>query len=254
MFPVDSRGNDLKKGDRYYNEGDYEASIAEYKGAIAAGACSPELYYNLGNAAFKADNFGLAVLSYERARKLDPRNKEINNNLQLVISKVDDANKADLNGKKLKVTPDDRSFFQTIHDIIASDHTSNSWATFAAISFVALIAMLATYIFASNIAARKVGFFGSLIFLFFSILYVIFAFMAASEYSSKDKAVIMAYKVSLLQDPDPDSKPSTTPLNSGTRVNILSTDDIDEGGEKWVKVKMNSDFIGWIKEKDIERI
>ncbi|MEK7243343.1 MAG: tetratricopeptide repeat protein [Thermodesulfobacteriota bacterium] len=44
---------------------------------------SPEavFFYNLGNSYFKTKKIGLAILAYERARLLEPRNSDILYNL-----------------------------------------------------------------------------------------------------------------------------------------------------------------------------
>ena len=45
---------------------------------------SPALYYNLGNCYFKLHNLPAAILSYERARRLAPRDEDIAYNLRLL--------------------------------------------------------------------------------------------------------------------------------------------------------------------------
>jgi len=244
----------VSEASRFYDAGDYDAALKEYESVVKSGASDAELYYNMGNAAFKAGNLGVAVLSYERARRLDPSDIQINNNLDYVTSKVEDANRAELKGKKYRVTPDDRSFFGSIHNMIASDHSSNTWACWAAVCFVILIAMAALYIFASNVIVRKVGFFGSLAFMTLTAVFLIFAFSAASRFESRDRGVIMSYKTLLLQEPDLESNPVAAPLSAGTCVDILQVSDEGEAGSDWIKVRLNSDFVGWVKDTDIEVI
>lgn len=72
---------DFEKGNAAYSAGDYAQAIAAYQGILGAGYHSAELYYNLGNACFRAGQLGRAVLYYTRARQLNPRDEDIRANL-----------------------------------------------------------------------------------------------------------------------------------------------------------------------------
>lgn len=71
-------------GNRAYRDGDFSAATAAYEDALASGANDYRVYYNLGNAYFRLDKIGKAIVSYERARYLAPRNDDIINNLEFV--------------------------------------------------------------------------------------------------------------------------------------------------------------------------
>ena len=45
---------------------------------------SAAIYYNLGNAYYKSNNMAFAILNYERAKKINPNDEDINFNLKLV--------------------------------------------------------------------------------------------------------------------------------------------------------------------------
>ncbi|MEW6755913.1 MAG: tetratricopeptide repeat protein [Candidatus Latescibacterota bacterium] len=65
-----------------YQQGQFEAARDQYAQAAGRGAADPRLYYNLGNACFKAGRLGEAVLWYERALRLAPRDEDIRANLR----------------------------------------------------------------------------------------------------------------------------------------------------------------------------
>ena len=96
-FSQISEAEDLKalfvKANEAYRNQDYEHALTDY-GQLSEQTHAPEIYYNLGNVAFKMKKIGLAILSYERARKLDPRNSDIVKNLkqakELVEYRVED--------------------------------------------------------------------------------------------------------------------------------------------------------------------
>ena len=70
-------------GNTAYRDGDYAAAMQEYERLLAAGFESDALLFNLGNAQFKQGRNGLAILAYERARRLSPRDPDIATNLAL---------------------------------------------------------------------------------------------------------------------------------------------------------------------------
>jgi tetratricopeptide (TPR) repeat protein len=73
-----------------YEAGDYARAIEDYTLVAQAGIAHPDLFYNLGNAYFKQGNLGRAVLWYERARRLAPRDADVRENLTLTRSLLRD--------------------------------------------------------------------------------------------------------------------------------------------------------------------
>ncbi|MBI5685287.1 MAG: tetratricopeptide repeat protein [Verrucomicrobia bacterium] len=64
-----------------YDQGQFDQAIARYESLLAAGVRSANLCFNLGNAHFKAGHLGRAILNFERARRLEPRDRDIEGNL-----------------------------------------------------------------------------------------------------------------------------------------------------------------------------
>jgi tetratricopeptide (TPR) repeat protein len=64
-----------------YKDGQYEAAAKEYEELQQSGLVSGNLYFNLGNAYFKAGEKGKAILNYERARRLIPGDPDLSANL-----------------------------------------------------------------------------------------------------------------------------------------------------------------------------
>ena len=80
-FAEESR---FEKANKEFAAGDFKAAIAEYEAMVAAHEWSANLFYNLGNAYFRAHDFGRAILNYERALQIDPHHPEAEANLRLV--------------------------------------------------------------------------------------------------------------------------------------------------------------------------
>jgi len=69
------------QANKQYEAGSYSSAINSYEDLLSKGLRSAQLFYNLGNAYFKAGKPGPAILNYERARVLDPRDEDMKFNL-----------------------------------------------------------------------------------------------------------------------------------------------------------------------------
>ncbi len=76
------------KANNHYKNGEFKEAIADYESILAEGRTSVALYFNLGNAYFRLHQPGRALLSYERARRLQPRDPEIQTNIRLARSQL----------------------------------------------------------------------------------------------------------------------------------------------------------------------
>jgi len=75
---------DFLKANEAYATGNFENAIKGYEALAQARQFSANLFYNLGNAYFRAGDFGAAILNYERALALDRHHAEADANLRIV--------------------------------------------------------------------------------------------------------------------------------------------------------------------------
>ncbi|MCK5643063.1 MAG: tetratricopeptide repeat protein, partial [Gammaproteobacteria bacterium] len=66
-----------------YNNGEYSTAAQFYEQLISQGKVHSSLYYNLGNAYYVQGDIGRAILNYQRASRLDPRDPDIRENLAM---------------------------------------------------------------------------------------------------------------------------------------------------------------------------
>jgi tetratricopeptide (TPR) repeat protein len=71
-----------------YKDGQYGAAANEYEQLLHSGLQSGNLYFNLGNAYFKAGEKGKAILNYERAYRLMPSDPDLDANLAYARSQT----------------------------------------------------------------------------------------------------------------------------------------------------------------------
>ena len=99
LFPVDAVAQSVAAGlyneaNTHYRRGEYAEARDKYSQIAASGLHNAALFYNMGNANFKLERLGEAILWYERALRLAPRDADIAANVQfanLVKQDRDDA-------------------------------------------------------------------------------------------------------------------------------------------------------------------
>lgn len=250
-LPVRGATDVLAEADSAYARGNFREALALWEAVGETQGISASLMFNMGNAAFQEGDFGHAMAWWQRARRLDPGNPEIEANINYLTGRVEDANKAEQKGKNLKVSPDELSFFGAIGQAINRDHTSDFWAGWGACSFILLLVCAALYIFSRNVPVRKGGFFVGLVCGAACVVFLVFAFSAAGEGSRTDSGVVTAFKVVLATEPGKES-PNGPVLTKGTLVRVVSEEQDAEGNATWRKVRLNSDYIGWLRAEDLE--
>lgn len=71
---------------RLYEEGRFSEAATEYEAILQYGLVNETLFFNLGNAHFKAGDLGHAILNYERAHRLAPGDRDTEANLEFARS------------------------------------------------------------------------------------------------------------------------------------------------------------------------
>jgi tetratricopeptide (TPR) repeat protein len=76
----------FKKGNSFYESGQYEDSIDTYKGIISSGITGANIYFNLGNAYYRSGDPVKALISYERAMRLSPLDPDMRSNREYMMN------------------------------------------------------------------------------------------------------------------------------------------------------------------------
>ena len=256
LFGVSLKAQSVSEADSAYLAGNYQLAANIYQEVADQYGVSAPLLFNMGNAFLQNGDYGNAMLCYQKAKKLDPGNKTISANLSYLAGKVEDANKAEQKGKRRKVTEDTPNFFQSVHAGITQNTSSNSWAIWAAGAFLLFSGCVCLYLFNSNVLMRKTGFFGGIILLGISMICLVCAYMGAAEADNHEYGVILTYKAELQTEPTIGTKNAGNEgvLTRGTKIRIIAEETDADGIVTWYKVRLNSDYIGWLEAKDLEVI
>ena len=117
--------NIFAEANKLYQENDYEKASEKYQLLLNSGAESAALYYNLGNAQFQLGQLGPAILYYEKAKRIDPTDKDVSYNLKLANSRVVD---------KIEVIPN--FFFVDWYLQLVQQKGTDFWAYCFSFTFV----------------------------------------------------------------------------------------------------------------------
>ncbi len=224
-------------GDKAYAESRYGDAVAIYETALAEQGPSLALYYNLGNAYYRTNQPGKAILNYERALRIDANDEDTKANLEFVQSAIVDT-----------IPQDDFPFFRQWSNTLFRLFSKDTWGVIGIVSFIAMLAMLFLYLFENK--ARKLSFTVAVISLLFVVIANIAAFGLSGSGDDMPAGVILDEMAVVKSSPDSYGT-ELTKIHEGLKVTI-----IDDTLADWVKIEANNGnrVVGWIKAKSLERI
>lgn len=234
----------IAEADSAYVNDDFLNAAALYQEAIDSLGPSAERYYNLGNAYYRAGLNGMAIVSYERALRLDPSNSDIKDNLEFVNSRITDRTAAQ------------SSLFASAADKIASVVHPNVWAWIGLICFVVALSGVFFYFIADAVILRKIGFFGGGIMLLCCIVANLLAWRSTRNAMGSNSAVVVSPSVILSTTPrqPKDRTEEAMLLHEGTKLQILDSIPGTGNDRMWYDVKVDNSHRAWISSQAIEII
>lgn len=224
------------RGNAAYIRGDYHASANHYDSIATQGSESYKLYYNMGNAYFKANKIGKAMLNYNRAMRLRPTDADIKYNIAVANQYVKD-----------KIEPVPQFFLITWISNLRKSLSSNAWATMSLIALLIGFAGSALYLLSGRLSLRKTGFFISLFMAAMFFVSSVFAAKGRNEIINSSEAIVMRSAVPVKSAPNATGKDIFV-LHEGTKVSVISTLD------NWCEISVADGNKGWIEQSSIETI
>lgn len=223
----------MEQGNKAYEAKHYKKAVEMYQRAAQDGV-SAKLYYNMGNAYYRLNDRAGAILSYERALKLNPSMGDARYNLQFVREK---AQLVDDNGS---------SFFTSMLGDWVSHCSSNTWAVIAILALVLALAGIACYRIAEGVALQKVGFFGAIAAAVVTLMAITCSIYMYHFSTNRNYAVIMTDKAPVNKSPRQGENDVAFRLPEGTKVEIV--DSVLMKGEKseWYKIENADGKVGWM--------
>lgn len=229
-------GDLVQKGNDAYIKGDYKTAIDDYTQILKTNMESSEVYYNLGNAYYKAGQFPLAILNYERAKLLKPNDPDIDFNLQLADQHVVDS---------IQELP--TLFIVRWWNSLINSKSTDTWAVYSIIAFILFLVMMGFYFFSRTGEIRRVTFWTGVLLIVLSIFTWSFAAQQKSRMLSHTYAIVMQPTVTVKSSPS-EKGTNLFVVHEGLKIKIT-----DKLGD-WFEIMLSDGNKGWLPAEMIERI
>lgn len=218
------------------SEGKYTVAAEMFESILEEGQESVSLYYNLGNAYFQLDKIGKAVLNYERALRLSPKQADVLHNLSLAKGQI-----------AKKIDPYPVIFYKTWWRNIAGLFSSTFWAFLCLAGVWGAFVMGLRYLKSKEAKQQKRYFLFASIALALSLLFLLLANYQNYKEVNKDFAVLTASEIVVSSGPSSSSEILFS-LSDGLKVRLI--DQVDD----WVKVLLPDGKEGWVEANKLEVI
>ena len=223
--------------DEAYNEEHYDEAIQLYEQLLSEKGPSADVYYNLGNAYYRIDSLSAAILSWERALRMQPSDDDARFNLQLANSKTVD-----------KIAPEREMFFVTWYRSLVQAFSVDVWAVIALVSLAVALVLALVWFFAFSERLRRVSFTISAILLVLFLLSNLFAWQQQRALQRHNEAIVMVQSLPVKNTPAASGSDEFT-LHAGTKVTIT-----DDTMNDWKQIILPDGREGWVEAKNVEKI
>lgn len=223
----------FRQGNEFYEGGQYQEAIDRYQQILATGLENGYVYYNIGNALLKEQRVGEAILQYERAQRLLPRDEDINFNLgyakALTLDKMEGER-----GTVSRMVSSIRTFFSPNELSLAF------WLAYAALTMIVIAFMFVPRRWKIRMVYLALP---CALLLMVSAILLLFHI----SYDEIDEAIVLAEKIEAKTGPG-ESYSTLFEIHEGAKVRI-QREKLD-----WVEIKLPNKVIGWIPNAHLERI
>jgi tetratricopeptide (TPR) repeat protein len=220
----------------HYTEQEFSEAINLYEIILTKGGATCEVYFNLANSYYKSSELGKAILNYERAKRLNPDDDDINFNLKMANRETID-----------KIEPIPQVFYEQWWDAFVVGKPLNYRASTLIILIWLTALVFSAYLLFDRIYFRKISLLLTSVLLISSILMAALT-MRQNDYLSKHQsAIILNSNIYVKSSPDVNSS-NLFMLHEGTKVDVL--DNLNE----WKKVRIANGNVGWTNKENLENI
>jgi tetratricopeptide (TPR) repeat protein len=217
-----------------YENKKYEEAVSLYEALVKIDRVSPEVFYNLGNSYFKLKNIGRAIVNYERALRLVPRDRDVLFNLKLAMSLTVD-----------KIDVPERGFFLRaalfFYDRLNINELTAVVSVFYLIAVILLIFSIFMPVLRQKIFYIDMGFAGLII-----ILGILLVSKIHNENFVKE-GVIISGKADIKSGPGEDYLLQFS-LHEGAKARVVKE------RQNWYEVTLSKDLRGWLPKDNVEII
>ena len=236
LLMADENEQIIRQANQDYSSGLYNNAIAGYLEVMDKGVESSELYYNLGNAYFKVNDMASAILFFERAKRLNYYDEDINHNLQVANNRIVD---------KINEVPVIfyKQWWNRLYNLLGV----NAWAKLNITILVIFMIFVLVYFVARVIIIRKAAFWLGITMFVFALFSFGFALQKYKSFHTHNQAIVFSPSITIKSSPAENSVDLFV-VHEGTKVKIL-----DSIGD-WHEIKIANGSVGWIQQSAISVI
>jgi hypothetical protein len=224
------------KANQFYLSGDYSAAREEYQKIINSGYESVELYYNLANTFYKLGQIPQAILHYEKALVLDPKDVDIQFNLNLANALVVD-----------KINPMNEFFLTKWIRSFSGIMQADAWGLIGLLSFLLLLSVIVLAYVDRGFRFRKVLLSTGALMVVLLTVSLLMGSIRNKISAHPDSAIVFASSLTAKSSPDP-AGTDLFVIHEGVKVKIT-----DKVGS-WIRIRLADGNEAWIPENTVERI
>ena len=219
-----------------YEKGEYRQAIQHYEEIIGNGYEAWQVYYNLGNAYYKQNNLGKALLNYERARRLASDNEDVQFNLDLANVMVVD---------KIVEPPEFLPF--KIIESIKGAFSLNAWTWLAGGAYLLVMLVIIVRI----ISRRRIVLRLARVLVPVTLIVFIFAAIVLGlrmyDIKTIHHGIVLADEVIVRASPEMSATELFT-IHEGLKVQVRK-----ENGN-WYQIRLRDGKVGWLNKETVEII
>ena len=218
----------MDRGNEAYSKADFAAAEKAYREILDQGIRSSHVYYNLGNACFRRNEIGSAILFYEKALRLDPGDGDARENLRYAMLRIRDRLPADS-------TPFVIDFARRILGLLNLEQVTSLFVGL----YLAAGAILALWIVlrrrsGAGLVAAAAG-----ILLFCALCAAGWMVLQAQMRNAQDEAIVLSDKLEVYSGPGSDNTLLAS-VHEGTKVKIHAQ------RAQWYQVTLPDGRAGWL--------
>ncbi len=236
QLAANTANTDIEAANKAYNKEKYNDAIILYNKVLEKGDVASDLYYNLGNCYFRIANYPMAILNYERAKKLNPADADVDFNLKIANTKIID---------KIETVP--QLFFVKWWILLSNILSYDYWAIISIISISSFFIFLFIYLASTTYQLKKLSFWIGFSMIFITIFSIHFAFKQYNNINAFNQAIIFTPTVTVKSSPDEKGADKFV-IHEGTKVILL--DELNN----WVKISIANGSNGWVEKQCFEII
>ncbi len=226
----------LTQANKAYQAEKYQEAIDLYENILVNGKHAPSLYYNLGNAFYRNNQLGKAILNYEKAKLYAPRDEDIEHNLLIAKNRTFD-----------NIVPFQPFFLSVWWKNTYQLLSPTIWAILGFLALFGTITGVSAWLLLTGRKRKQQGFYGA---IGAAILAILFLSLGNSYHSIRVNS-----KIAIITTPQTDFKDGAdelsntiSTLHEGVKIQLI------ENINDWQKVRLENGEVGWLQMDVFETI